>query len=251
MTHRILLSALAAATLALAASPAHADKWSYQIEPYVIGVTIDGDAGIGRAAGVDLGVDFSDILENLDMGGMVHFEARHESGWGLALDYAFMDLGDDRSSPRGAVLNTDVFEGILEAELFKGTGMGNEGLDYLAGLRWWSIEVDVDIDPVLLPGTVSGGIDEDWVDVYIGARWKTPISEKWLFTLRGDVGTGGADFTWQVRGGFRYGIGDSKALDLGYRALGVDYETGTRGQQGYFQYDTTTHGPFIGFGFKF
>ena len=31
-------------------------------------------------------VDFSDILEVLDIGAMVHFEARHKGGWGVSLD---------------------------------------------------------------------------------------------------------------------------------------------------------------------
>ena len=251
VTNMILLSALAAGTLALAANPANADDWSFQIEPYLIGLMIDGDAGIGRVEGVDLDVDTSDILDALDMAGMVHFEAHHESGWGFALDYAFLDLSDDLSGPRGGVLDAEVSEGVFEALLIKGTGSGDEGLDYIGGLRWWNIEVDVEIDPVILPGTVSSSLDEDWVDVFVGARWRNPINEKWTFSLRGDVGAGAADFTWHVWSGFRYKFGNSKSLDLGYRALGVDYEDGTPGEPGYFMYDTVTHGPFIGLMFGF
>ncbi len=251
MTNKILLSALAAGTLALAANPANADKWSYEIEPYLLGVTVDGDAGIGRATGLDVDVDTSDVLDNLDLGGMVHFEARHESGWGVAVDYAFMDLSDDRTSPRGAVLDAEVRQGVFEALLVKGARSGDGQLDYFAGLRWWDIDMDVAIDPVLLPGTVSASVDEDWVDLIIGARWKNPISEKWSFLLKGDIGAGGADFTAAGVVGFRYRIGELTELDLAYKALYVDYETGTPGQPGFFKYDTTTHGPIIGLMFKF
>lgn len=251
MTSKILLSALAAGTLALAANPANADAWSFQIEPYLLGVTIDGDAGIGRVTGVDVDVDTSDVLDNLDLGGMVHFEARHESGWGVAVDYAFMDLSDDITGPRGGVLGAELRQGVFEALLMKGAGSGDEQLDYFAGLRWWDNDVDATIDPVILPGTVAASVEEDWVDLVIGARWRNPISENWLFSLRGDVGAGAADFTWKVVGGFRYTIGDSTALDLGYTALGVDYEDGTPGEPGYFMYDTITHGPVIGFMFAF
>jgi hypothetical protein len=72
-----------------------------------------------------------------------------------------------------------------------------------------------------------------------------------LFSLRGDVGAGSADFTWKVITGFRYSIGDSMALDLAYVALGVDYEDGTPGEPGYFLYDTITQGPAVGFLFRF
>jgi hypothetical protein len=251
MTNKILLSALAAGALALAANPANADEWSYQIEPYLLGVTIDGDAGVGRVTGADVDVDFGDILDNLDLGGMVRFEARHENGWGVALDYAFMDLSNDKTGPRGGVLDAELFQGVFEALLMKGTRSGDAQLDYFAGLRWWNNEVDVVINPVLLPGTVSRSVDEDWVDLIIGARWKNPIGEKWSIMLHGDIGGGGADFTAAGIVGFSYKIDESKELNLQYKALAVDYETGTPGQPGYFKYDTTTHGPIIGLMFKF
>ena len=219
MTNKILLSALAAGTLALAANPANADEWSYQIEPYLLGVTIDGDAGIGRVTGVDVGVDTGDILDNLDLAGMVHFEARHESGWGVAVDYAFMDLSDDVTGPRGGVLGAELRQGVFEALLVKGTRSGDEQLDYFAGLRWWDNDVDVTIDPVILPGTVASSVEEDWVDLVIGARWINPISEKWSFQLKGDIGGIGSDFTTAGIVGFRWRFGKSTELDLHYKAL--------------------------------
>ena len=251
ITNKILLSALAAGALALVANPANADEWSYQIEPYLLGITIDGDAGIGRVTGVDVEVDFDDILDNLDMGFMARFEARHENGWGVALDYAFMDLSNDRTGPGGGVLNAELSQSVFEVLLMKGTRSGDSQLDYFTGLRWWNNEVDVVIDPLVLPGTVSRNVDEDWVDLIIGARWKNPIGEKWSFLLRGDIGAGGADFTAGSVVGFRYRIGELTELDLGYKAIYVDYETGTPGQPGFFKYDTTTHGPVIGLMFKF
>ena len=251
MTNKILLSALAACTLALAANPANADEWSYQIEPYLLGVTIDGDASIGRVTGADVDVDFGDIIDNLELAGMVHFEARHESGWGMFLDYAFMDLSNDITGPLGGVLDADVRQGVLEAMLVKGTRSGDAQLDYFAGLRWWDNDVDVTIDPVIPLGTVSASVDEDWVDLVVGVRWKNPISGKWTLVLKGDIGAGGADFTAGAVIGFRYRIGELTELDLGYKALYVDYENGTPGQPGYFKYDTTTHGLAIGLMFKY
>ena len=251
MTNKRRFSALATVTLALAVNPANADKWSYTIEPYLMPVQIDGDAGVGRVDDVDLDVDFSDILDSLQLGGMLHFEAHRENGWGFAVDYVFMDLGKNVSGPRGAVVDADVFEGVFEALLIKGPGLRSEGFDYIAGVRWWDIEVDVDFVPVILPETISRKIEENWVDAFIGARWKKQINQKWLFSLRGDVGAGESDFTWEVITGFRYRFRDSMAIDLGLRVLGVDYETGTSGQPGYFKYDTTTYGPLVGFAYSF
>ena len=251
ITNKILVSALAAGTLALAANPANADAWSFQIEPYLLGVMIDGDAGIGRATGVDVGVDFGDILDNLDLGFMGHFEARHESTWGVMLDYSFMDLSKDVTGPRGGVLDADLFQGVFEAFLMKGIGPGDAQLDLFGGVRWWDNEVEATFDPVLLPGTASRKVEEDWVDVVVGARWINPISETWSFLLKGDIGAGGADLTYLGHIGFRWRFGESTELDLSYKGLAVDYETGTAGQPGYFKYDTITHGPVIGLVFNF
>jgi len=251
MTSKIRFSALAAGILALAANPANADNWSFQIEPYLLGVTIDGDAGIGRLTGVDVDVNTSDIFDNLDLAFMVHFEAQHANGWGMMVDYAFMDLSKDVTGPRGGVLDADLFQGVFEAMLMKGVGSGDAQLDLFAGVRWWDNEVEVLIDPVLLPGTASRKVEEDWVDLVVGARWINPISEKWSLMLKGDIGGGGADFTWLAHAGFRWRFGKTTELDMSYKALAVDYETGIPGQPGYFMYDTITHGPVIGLVFNF
>ena len=66
--------------------------WDISIEPYLSAASIKGDAGMGRVSGTPIDVDFSTILENLKMAAMVHFEAQHRDGWGIVLDYGFMDL---------------------------------------------------------------------------------------------------------------------------------------------------------------
>jgi len=251
MTNKILLSALAAGTLALVANPANADAWSFQIEPYLLGVTIDGDVGIGRVTGADLDLNTSDILDSLDLGGMVRFEARHEDGWGVVLDYAFMDLSDDITGPRGGVLEGEVFQGVFEALFMQGTPSGE--LDYFLGLRWWDNDVDVVIDPAILPGTISFEQAEDWVDLVVGLRWTQPVSSQWTMHLRGDVGGFGleADFTSTLEAIFRYALTETIDLDLQYKATWVDFESGSRGTPGYFEYDTVTHGPGLGVNFRF
>lgn len=52
----------------------YAEAWSYEIEPYALFANIEGDASVGRATGADVDVNFDDILENLELAGMVHFE---------------------------------------------------------------------------------------------------------------------------------------------------------------------------------
>ncbi|MBA1421544.1 MAG: hypothetical protein FAF03_12135 [Epsilonproteobacteria bacterium] len=56
--------------------------WAFELEPYLMITNIDGNAKFGRLPTTSLNVDFSTILDNLDMAGMVHAEAHHKSGWG-------------------------------------------------------------------------------------------------------------------------------------------------------------------------
>ena len=243
-----LLVAFTASAMLLVNVPTVAEEWSYQFEPYVLASTIEGEAGVGRVTGAEVDVDMSDILEVLDMGFMGHFEAHHSNGWGVALDYGFMDLSADISGPRGGVVDGQVRQGILEALIVNRRQSGDGHIDYFAGVRWWDNDMDVVVDPVILPGTASAEIDEDWIDVVIGVRWANPVSDKWTFSFRGDIGGLGleSDFTAVADMGFQFKMSRMTELDIRYKALWVDYETGSAGQPNFFSYDTTTHGPIIG-----
>ena len=242
-----------ATALLVASNNANAQDWSYQFEPYLLASTIEGDAGLGRATGVDIAVDFGDILEILDIGFMGHFEAMHSGGWGVALDYGFMDLSVDISGPRGGIINAGVHQGVLEALLVRRRQIGNGHLDYLAGVRRWDNDIDVVVDPAVLPGTATASVNQDWIDLVIGARWSKPINARWDFLVRGDIGGMGveSDFTSAIATGVHFKMTDSMDLNLQYKATWVDFETGTPGQPGYFKYDTVTHGPVIGLIFIF
>jgi hypothetical protein len=69
-------------SLSLGSSIALADEWSYEVEVYLLATTIEGDASIGRITGAEVDVNFDTILESLDLGGMMHAEAHHDSGGG-------------------------------------------------------------------------------------------------------------------------------------------------------------------------
>ena len=253
MAYRWCQVGMATCALFFVSNYASAQDWSYQFEPYALVTSIEGNGGIGRATGVPVDVDMSDILEVLEFAAMAHFEAHNNNGWGVALDYGFMDLSADISGPRGGVVDAQVRQGVLEVLLVRRKSSGAGHLDFTAGVRWWDNDIDVVVDLVTLPGTPTAEIEEDWIDVVIGVRWTNPINDKWTLQFRGDVGGLGveSDFTAVAAAGFKYKMTESMDLDLQYKALWVDYETGSAGQPGFFQYDTTTHGPIIGVVFNF
>jgi hypothetical protein len=228
-----------------------AEDWSYEIEPYMMASSITGDAAVGRVAGVAVDVGFDDILDNLDMAGMLHFEAHHKSGWGISLDYGFMDLGADISTSNGAVVDIGVHQGVFEALAINRHQVSGGTLDYSFGIRWWDNDLDLLIDPAVLPGSLDASVKADWVDFVVGARYSHKLNNHWNFVIQGDIGTGGADFTSSFAIGGNYKMNDKWTLDLRYKSTWVDYKDGSVGTPEHFAYDANTKGPIVGFSYKF
>ena len=222
--------------------------WDISIEPYLSAASIKGDAGMGRVSGTPIDVDFSAILENLKMAAMVHFEAQHRDGWGIVLDYGFMDLGADTTVGAGGVVDASIRQGIFEGLISRQIGAEGAGLEAIFGFRWWDNKVRANIDPLILPGSLNARIDEDWIDPVVGIRWTNALSEQWNLRLRGDIGGFGvgSDFSWSASATALYTMSDRFVLEFGYKAIDVDYDNGNASDQGFFAYDATTHGPLLG-----
>jgi hypothetical protein len=246
-----LISIMAASVYSVSLS---AQEWTYQLEPYLMVTSIEGNASIGRATGVDVDVDFGTILDNLESAAMVHLEAHHNSGWGVALDYGYMDLGSKKSNENDSSANAEVRQGVLELLALYRNKLANGYVDYFAGIRWWDNNIGLSITTSALPG--DGFIREvksDWVDPVVGIRWMRNINQDWTFIAQADVGGFGieSDFTSSVQTGVQYKISDLMVLNVKYKATWVDFEEGGKGGSEYFQYNTVTHGSVIGLIFNF
>ncbi len=229
------------------------NNWRFIVEPYLMATSIEGDSSIGRATGVEVDVDFSDILENLEAGFMISAVAYHKSGWGIIVDYGFMKLGTDTSGPLDGVINAEVRQGVLETFIAKQFALQQGHWELYTGIRWWDNDIDVTIDPAIRPGSINLSIEEDWVDPVIGVQIGIPLSDSFELVFRSDVGGFGisSDFTALVAAGFHYRFTEMISLDVRYKALWVDYETGAEGTPDYFSYTTVTHGPILGVIFEF
>jgi hypothetical protein len=229
-----------------------ADEWSFQLEPYVMVTNIEGNASLGRIDGVDVNVDFDTILNNLDSAAMLHFEAHHDSGWGMAFDYGYMDLSGVKTNENGNVASAGVRQGVLEGVGIYRTQLSNGTVDYFAGLRWWDNDISSNVSFSQLPINDQGkSVKADWLDAVVGVRWLAEINDQWTFLAQADIGSYEANFTSSIQTGVQYEINELMTVDMKYKATWVDYDEGNRGGVDYFQYDTVTHGVVIGLIFKF
>jgi len=215
---RSLVIAVAAVTfLSVSAPSARAadGSWEFHLAPYLWGAGLDGTVGVaGQTADVDL--SFSDLVEFADIGGSLHFEAWARP-WGWFGDAMYVKLEDETTGPAGGTIRAEMEQTFAEAG---GTYEFADKVEVLFGLRYQKADNDIAFpSPV---GAVSAG--RGWVDAFGGVRW-TPIrTERWLFSVRGDIGAGESDLVWlaAVGGGFRFN--KTVALLAGYRHLDTDFE---------------------------
>ena len=229
--------------------------WSFEFEPYLMLTNIDGDSTfVSDRLTSTLNVDFGTILDNLDMAFMGHFEAHHQSGWGMWIDYGFMDLSNDVATV-GAIDSLEVRQGVLEVMGLYRQTLSSGYIEYLAGIRWWDNNYDV----YSSNGTHAVDRDIDWVDGLVGLRYTHILNENWKLRVHGDIGAGGSDITYATTAGVIYTINDLLDVDVKYKATWVDYTEGTPVDvvsgppydRDYFVYDTVTHGLVVGLNLKF
>ena len=130
-------------------------------------------------------------------------------------------------------------------------------LDLLVGGRYWYLYTDIDVGLVLEDNAnsvsryFSGSGSKQWVDPFIGLRAGFQLTKDFMVAFRGDVGgfKVGSKFSWNASGYFGYKVLEMVSLLAGYRALYVDYESGSGNSK--FVWDVTMHGPAVGVTFRF
>ena len=237
MARNAIIVLITVVMLSTGSTPAFAqqDECQFSLIPYG---WISGMSGTFGAKGLtaEADVSFSEIVENLEVGGLVHFDAQKDR-WSLLFDGIFLAIGQGLERPAGAV---DVDEVILEF------GAGYEvvdNVDLLAGGRYVSIDTTLQIG--FAPGVVVVG-DQGWVDPFLGARVRRDLNDRWQVHLRGDVGGFGAasDFVWNLEADLGVRFTERLSLILGYRVLDIDYADGAGLDQ--FVFDANVSGPRFG-----
>ena len=251
---RLLPSCIAALTLVSllglpASAQAQSDDWEFVIAPYVLFGSLTGEGALGPVAATPVDLSFGDLVENLQFAAMAHGEV-WKGAWGFVGDVVFLSLGSDISLPGARVLDIGVEEVVAEGLLSRRFVRPDRQVDLFAGIRYW----DLDLDLQLVDGPGAGlDLGEKWVDPIAGVRLIQDVAEDWLVIVRGDIGGFGvgSDFSWNAQGGVGYEVSNSFSLVAQYKALDVDFENDEAGAAAFLSYDTTTHGPVVGFVFRF
>jgi hypothetical protein len=232
-----LLSILAAALLPSALPAAETNKWTFDVSLYGLAAGMSGDVGIGPVnADVDFG--FDKVWDNLDFAMMGKMRVGYER-WALNADVVYMDLGASKNG-----VTVDMKQWMVEPSL---SYTVCKGFEALAGVRYNNLNAEISGGPL---GRNPSGT-QDWWDPIVGANLSLPLGKKFSFSVRGDIGGFGvgSDLTWQAFPYFGWQFAKWGSLQLGYRWLYMNYETGSGASR--FKYDMLIQGPQLGFTFHF
>lgn len=199
-------------------APASAQQWDWKLTPYLWAAGLDGSATIGPLTS-NVSVSFADVVDVLRGGGLVRIEAQ-KNRHGFYGDLVFLRLKEeDARDTIGGTLELKLDAIIVEGAYFYRFG------DHYAlevGARYWDFETT--LRPAVLPEVSRAN---DFVDGFVGFRSEFDVSENWDLLLRANVGGGGSDYSAGLQLDFRREFASGNTLDLGYRALDVDYKDGT------------------------
>jgi hypothetical protein len=261
MTNRMFLNGLIGALLAtLTPLPASAvesadydrideSQWHYRVTPYLWGAGLEGEVGkFGRRA--DISKRFSDVLEGLDAGAMLAFEARL-GRYGVFTDLLHVSLSESTSIPTPIGIDVEA-DAKVRASTFMLAGQYRATedewgyIDFVGGARYWGLSTDINISLGTL-FSVDGSEKESWVDPVLGLKGTYHLGERTYFTGWAMIGgfDVGSRFSSDLMGALGYKLTDQSALLLAYRRLEVDYTSSD------FIFDATLQGPAIGWDYRF
>lgn len=217
--------------------------WNHSLMIYMLGAGMDGQVTAGPLEG-DVRVSFSDIMSNLQLGGMASYRAEH-GDFAILGDVIYMGLGAAKTSDLGVTTDVGVDQWMVEADA---AWRLSAGFELLAGARYNSLATTVSLRGAL--GERQADVTKEWVDPLIGFQVTAPLGREWVFVGRGDVGgfSIGSKLAWQALAGVQVGLTRSSSILIAYRALDVDYESGSGAS--YFRYDVLTQGPMVGYSLK-
>ncbi len=218
---------------------------------------IMGFSGTFGAKGYETNVssNFSQIDKYLNFAAMAHMEMTYRDTVGLIGDFNFAKLGD-QTTRKGVALDGQMSFSMSDLAAFYRLGtvpLGEQGstasFDLLAGARLWTLDMKLSAEYMQMDDSVH--MQRSWVDPIVGARTHIVFTKNWYADIRGGIGGFGANstFTWDAMAIVGYTFWENASVLAGYRAVGLDYESGSGRDN--FKANTTMHGPVVGLAFTF
>ena len=212
------------------------NKWTFDVTLYGLAASMSGNAAVkGIDAPVDIG--FDKIWDNLNFGAMGTVRVGYDR-WALSTDVIYMDLEGTKNQFSLSVQQWMVLP-ALEYRVHR-------QITVFAGAQYNSLSMELNG-----PAGRNPSGTQDWWDPIVGTQLSLPLGKHFSLNVRGDIGGFGlgSDLTWQAFPYVNWQFAQWGSLQLGYRWIYADYETGSGPNR--FKYDVLTQGPQLGVTFTF
>jgi hypothetical protein len=257
----LLLALGSAAAPPLLAQP-QADEWQFKALLYLYLPQIHGEQTFPAGGSANITVDPNQILSNLNGAFMGAFEVQ-KGVWGAYTDLLYVDAGNSKSGTRdlslgnitlpanvSAYLNLDLKATIWTlAGSYRVVATPQATLDFVAGFRTLFLkqrlgyDFSSDFGPFVGPARQgSSETSKDYWDGILGVkgRWSFGDHQQWFVPYYVDLGTGGAQFTWQGIAGLGYAFKWGEILAV-WRYIDYQFDHGA---------DLSLNGPALGVAFR-
>ncbi|NOR56062.1 MAG: hypothetical protein GQ531_07615 [Sulfurovum sp.] len=265
MIKRILLATLASSLFAVAGGDmdetitevpeAQSSQWEHELTIYgwlptlggTLNYTIPGDPTDPTDPDTE---GESSVLDNIDAVFMGSYEIRKDK-WSFLIDGIYYKMSDAQAVTVNLLLNRTLTAGSQQ-EFTSWIVSGYAGynlidndqgrLDMIAGVRYFSLELDVDL--FLNNRQKSFSPSTDFTDALVGIKGYYNINQNWYVPYLFDIGTGDTDLTYQAEAslGYRFDWGN---ILLTYRY--IHYES----DDTFLVNELDMYGPKIGVVFNF
>ena len=221
------------------------NEWRWSITPYAWGSDIDTDVRFPGGQEIGGTAQFNDILDKLDIGGMVHVEGRR-GAWGMFVDATYLSLSDDTTQGPFSV-DSELDTGLYELAATYTFGGKTGAFTAYAGARIVDMSLDVTFTGPGPLGPIRRSSDKSFTDFMVGGRYVHPFNDRWLMDLQGDIGGGDTESSWNALAllGWKFGGDLNKAVLFGWRHMDFEVEEDGR------ETDVTFDGPIAGVLFSF
>lgn len=261
------------------------DPWRFNTAAYGWAMGVTGNI-TARGKSLDVNASFVDLLQrSQSVGGLMAYFEADKGKVGVYVDFVYTSLGFGAnttsyrnpiaglqiSAAAGAAMSYDLFiievGGVHEFARWQHSEGSSTTIDGVLGFRYWNNSIRADFDvaanvnlsSVALERSFGIGVARadaiQWVDPVVGVRARHRFSPRQELTVRGDIGGFGlgSQFSWQAVGVYSYAWdlegGQKLAALLGFRALGVNYSSGSGTDA--LSINQTLYGPVFGISYRF
>jgi hypothetical protein len=233
MRRKLLTTLALAATLVVPTVRAEeTNHWTFDVTLYGLAASMSGDVAVKGIPANNVDIGFDKIWDNLNFGAMGTVRVGYDR-WAFSTDVIYMDVGATKE-PFSLEVKQLMVQPVIEYRVHR-------QVTVFAGAVYNRIDMQLSGPIGRNPSDAQG-----WWDPIVGTQLSLPLGKHFSLNVRGDVGGFGlgSDLAWEAYPYVSWQFAKWGALQLGYRWISVDYETGSGRNR--FKYDMVSQGPQLG-----